>query len=78
MQEFHISLHSFDDVKEFISLATVQPFPVLVGNDVQEVNAKSFIGMLSLDFSRPLQVHADCDIQALSTFQQKVCKFLCE
>ena len=78
MQEFNISLHSFQDVKEFISLATVQPFPVLVGNDVQQVNAKSFIGMLSLDFSRPLQVQADCDIHALRTFQQKVCKFLCE
>ena len=78
MQEFNISLHSFQDVKEFISLATVQPFPILVGNDVQQVNAKSFIGMLSLDYSRPLQVHADCDIQALRTFQQKVCKFLYE
>lgn len=78
MQEFHISLRSFQDVKEFISLATVQPFPILVGNDVQQVNAKSFIGMLSLDYSRPLQVHADCDIHALRTFQQKVCKFLHE
>ena len=78
MQEFNISLRSFQDVQEFISLATVQPFPVLVGNDVQQVNAKSFMGMVSLDYSRPLQVHADCDIQALRTFQQKVCKFLCE
>ena len=78
MQEFNISLHSFQDVQEFISLATVQPFPVLVGNDVQQVNAKSFIGMVSLDYTRPLQVQADCDIQSLRTFQQKVCKFLCE
>ena len=78
MQEFHISLRSFQDVQEFVSLATVQPFPVHVGNDVQRVNAKSFIGMVSLDYSRPLQVHADCDIQALSSFRQKVCKFLCE
>ena len=78
MQEFNISLQSFQDVQEFISLATVQPFPVLVGNDVQQVNAKSFLGMVSLDYSRPLQVHADCDLQALRVFQQKVCKFLCE
>ena len=78
MQEFNISLQSFRDVQEFISLATVQPFPVFVGNDVQQVNAKSFIGMVSLDYSRPLHVHADCDIQALTTFRQKICKFLCE
>ena len=78
MQEFNISLHSFQEVQEFISLATVQPFAVLVGNDMQQVNAKSFIGMVSLDFSRPLRVKADCDLQTLRSFQQKVCKFLCE
>ena len=78
MQEFHISLHSFQDVQEFISLATVQPFAVLVGNDIQQVNGKSFIGMVSLDYSRPLRVCADCDSQALSSFQKIVAKFLAE
>ena len=78
MQEFHIAIRSFQDVQEFVSLATVQPFPVLVGNDVQQVNAKSFIGMVSLDYSRPLLVRADCDVQALDSFREKVCKFLCE
>ena len=77
MQEFEISLHSFQEVQEFISLATVQPFPVLVGNDVQQVNGKSFIGMVSLDYSRPLQVQADCDSNMLETFQNVVRKFLC-
>ena len=76
MQEFHISLHSFQEVQEFISLATVQPFSVFVGNDVQQVNGKSFIGMVSLDYSRPLLVRADCDNSALESFQQTVSKFL--
>lgn len=78
MQEFHISLRSFPEVQEFISLATVQPFPILVGNDVQQVNGKSFIGMVSLDYSRPLRVRADCDSNALRTFQQAIGKFLAE
>ena len=78
MQEFHISLHSFQDVQEFISLATVQPFAVLVGNDIQQVNGKSFIGMVSLDHSRPLQVQADCDCQAWQTFRNVVKKFIAE
>ena len=78
MQEFHISLHSFQEVQEFISLATVQPFPVLVGNDVQQVNGKSFIGMVSLDYSRPLLVQADCDLQQLHSFRNEVSKFLAE
>lgn len=78
MQEFHIALHSFQDVQEFITLATVQPFAVLVGNEVQQVNGKSFIGMVSLDYSRPLLVQADCDWQALENFRGVVHKFLAE
>ena len=78
MQEFHISIHSFQEVQEFISVATVQPFPVLVGNDVQQVNGKSFIGMVSLDYSRPLLVRADCDSEALKAFQKTVGKFIAE
>ena len=78
MQKFHISLRSFQDVQEFISLATVQPFAILVGNEAQQVNGKSFIGMVSLDHSRPLQVQADCDCQAWQTFRGVVKKFLAE
>ena len=74
MQEFNIHIHSFQEVQEFINLATVQPFPVLVGNDVQQVNGKSFIGMVSLDYSRPLLVRADCDESALSKFQKGISK----
>ena len=77
MQKFNITLRSFQEVQEFISIATIQPFPVLVGNDVQQVNGKSFIGMVSLDYSRPLQVQADCDSNMLETFRNVVKKFLC-
>lgn len=78
MQEFYIALRSFQEVQEFISLATVQPFPVLVGNDVQQVNGKSFIGMVSLDYSRPLRVQADGDSQAIQSFRGIIGKFLAE
>lgn len=78
MQEFHIALHSFQDVQEFISMATVQPFAVLVGNEVQQVNGKSFIGMVSLDFTRPLLVQADCDGIAMQNFRSVVHKFLAD
>ena len=78
MQEFHIALHSFKEVQEFISLATVQPFPILVGNEFQQVNGKSFIGMVSLDYTRPLQVQAECDSQAWQSFRSVVNKFLAE
>ena len=78
MQEFNIALCSFKEVQEFVSLATVQPFPVLVGNDMQQVNGKSFIGMVSLDYTRPLLVQADCDESAVTKFQKVISKFLTE
>ena len=78
MQKIQISLRSFQEVQEFISMATVQPFAISVGNDVQQVNGKSFIGMVSLDYTRPLQVQADCDNQAWQTFRNVVNKFLAE
>ncbi|MBE6958222.1 MAG: hypothetical protein E7447_03595 [Ruminococcaceae bacterium] len=78
MQNFYIKLRSFQEVQEFISMATVQPFPVMVGNEVQQVNGKSFIGMVSLDHSRPLLVQADCEECALESFRNVVQKFLTE
>ena len=78
MQKINIALHSFKEVQEFITLATVQPFAILVGNDAQQVNGKNFIGMVSLDYSRPVQVQADCDCQAWQSFRSVVNKFLAE
>ena len=78
MQKFHISLRSFQEVQDFITLATVQPFAIWVGNESQQVNGKSFIGMLSLDHSRPLQVQADCDFQAWQNFRNVAGKFIAE
>ena len=57
---FHISLRSFAQVKTFVALAARQPFDVRVGNDRQTINAKHLLGMICLDYSRPLNVQADC------------------
>ena len=76
MKEFQIHIRSFAEVREFISLATVQPFQVTVGNEINRVNAKSFIGMVNLDFSRPLQVLCDCDSEGFRKFRQQASRFL--
>ena len=75
MQEFRINIRSFREVQEFISLATVQPFRILVGNESQQVNAKSFIGMVSLDYTRPLTVLCECDREGCLQFQQQASRF---
>ena len=76
MKQFDVVLHSFEDVQDFVEIATVQPFRVLVGNDRTRVNAKSFMGMFSLDYSEPVQVRADCTVEECARFKQAVARFL--
>lgn len=76
MKEFQIAIRSFPEIREFISMATVQPFRVFIGNGMQMLNAKSFIGMVNLDFSRPLKVLCDCDTDQLQRFRQQAGRFL--
>lgn len=76
MKQFDIELHSFNDVQDFVEVATVQPFRILVGNDRARVNAKSFMGMFSLNFSEPVHVRADCSEDECLRFKQAAARFL--
>ena len=76
MHQFNISIRSFRQVREFVDLAMVQPFEVLVGNDKQQVNGKSFIGMFSLDYKDPLQVSVKCSEEEFLRFRQDAARFL--
>ena len=68
--DFHISLTTFQQIQTFIALASRQPFDVQVGNDRQTINGKDYMGMFSLDYSRPVNVHADCAGDDFEAFQQ--------
>ena len=76
LQEFNISIGSFQQIRAFVSLATAQPFDVFVGNDRQQVNGKSFIGMFSLDYTKPVKVRVACSLEAMRRFQQEAAKIL--
>jgi catabolite repression HPr-like protein len=76
MKQFDVFLENFEDVQEFVALATVQPFRVVVGNDRSRVNAKSFMGMFSLDLSTPVQVRADCTEEQYDGFKLAASRFL--
>ena len=70
-----VQLSSVQDVREFVGLATLQPFPVMVEADGRKVNANSFMEMCTLDYRRPLQI----DIQNPEnekTFAQAAKKFI--
>ena len=60
MLEFSIVLRSLKQVQDFVSLAMIQPFEVMVGNDHQNINGRDLMGMFSLDYSGPVRVRMCC------------------
>ncbi len=76
MREFQIVLRSLKQVQEFVRIAMVQPFEVLVGNERQSINGKDLMGMFSLDYSRPLQVWMVCTENEYDAFRNQAASFL--
>jgi phosphotransferase system HPr-like phosphotransfer protein len=56
MQAVTISLTQVDQVKQFVNLVGQFPFDVDVVSGRYTVNAKSMLGIYSLDLSKPIQV----------------------
>lgn len=76
MREFHIVLHSLRQVQDFVRLAMVQPFEILVGNERQSINGKDLMGMFSLDYTVPVRVRMQCSQEEFSAFQSSAARFL--
>lgn len=76
MKTFYIWLHSVEDVHSFVSLASVQSFPISVGSDEFLVNGKSFMSMFCLDQRRPQQVRMDCGDEEFCRFRHEAEHFL--
>ena len=76
MKQFNINIRSFADIRDFVALAISQPFEVLVGNELQTVNAKSLMAMFTLNYRRPLQVSVTCDDEAYDRFTAAAAKFI--
>ncbi len=76
MHQFNIFMHSSHQVQEFVKLAMLQPFDVLVGNERQNINGKDIMGMFSLDYRYPLQVRCTCSEEEFCRFHNAAAQFL--
>lgn len=52
-----VRFESLSDIREFVGLASLQPFKVEVHDGERTVNAKSFMEMFTIDFTHPLLVN---------------------
>ena len=76
MKQFSIAIHSFAEIQAFVSLAIAQPFEVMVGNNEQCISGKSLMGMLGLNYRRPILVSVNCDDESFRRFRQAAAPFL--
>ena len=70
MWEFRISIHSFQQVQDFVHLVCEQKFDVTVGNDYQIINGKDLMGMFCLDYGNPIRVRVRCSADEFSAFRK--------
>lgn len=56
MTEFYVSLHSINDVREFVSAASLSPVDIDVISGRYTIDAKSIMGLFSLSLNEPVMV----------------------
>ncbi len=61
MKQATILLHSVDDVKRFVRIASQYPYDIDLLSGRYAVDAKSIMGILSLDLSEPIILKAECE-----------------
>ena len=74
--EFYVRFHNSQEIRDFIAWSSAQPFTLSVGNDGYVVNGSSFMGMFTLDHSRPLKVRVSCSAEEYGRILRDAERFL--
>ncbi|MDE5763972.1 MAG: HPr family phosphocarrier protein [Ruminococcus sp.] len=61
MTKTTISLHAINDVKNFVDIVMKYDFDIDLVSGRYAVDAKSIMGIFSLDLSRPIELNAHTD-----------------
>jgi phosphotransferase system HPr-like phosphotransfer protein len=74
MKSFNIQLKSINDVKDFVNFVNKYDFDVDLSSGRYIVDAKSIMGIFSLDLSKPIKV--DVHSEDCSAFCDEIKNFL--
>ena len=61
MKKLNISLSSIANVKEFVEIVTMSDFEIDLVSGRYTIDAKSIMGIFSLDLSKPIELVAHTD-----------------
>lgn len=71
-----VQFHSLRDIREFVGLATLQSYPIQVEDAAgATADAKCFMEMFTVDFTRPLTLRIDESADTAS-FVRSAARFL--
>ena len=74
-----VKLNSIDRVKAFVNIMTKQPFDVDIISDRYVINAKSIMGIFSLNLIEPKELRAFVDNDEVAeTFKKEISEFIVE
>lgn len=78
MKTFNILLSSINDVKEFVNIVSAYEFDVDLTSGRYVVDAKSIMGIFSLDLSKPIKVDIRSEEESVEKFVASLEKFKVE
>ena len=61
MTKTTVFLQAINDVKEFVNIVMKYDFDIYLGSGRYAIDAKSIMGIFSLDLSKPIQLNAHTD-----------------
>ena len=77
MKKVFITLSSIDDVKVFVNEINMLPCDADLVSGRYTVDAKSIMGIFSLDLSKSIELDLHCDDEAVGdTFLKKIAPFV--
>lgn len=76
MLEKSLMLRSMDDVKKFVDIANTKSYDIELMSGKYIINAKSIMGVFSLDLTKPVTMVAHCD--SIAELARQVAPFALE
>lgn len=78
MKEYTVKLNSIEQVKEFVALTNKCAFDVDLMSGRYAIDAKSIMGIFSLDLAKPLKMIVHADNEQAADFADEAAKFIAD
>ena len=78
MKVFDVQLASINDVKAFVNAACLQPFDIDIVSGRYIIDAKSIMGIFSVDLAKPIHCEVHGTDEDAESFREAVKDFILE